>query len=263
VPVAIETGVKRAFASAIEWPGWCRAGRDEATAIEALLSYGPRYASVVRGTRLGFPRLGAAPVANVVERLEGTATTDFGAPDVATSLETRPMDAAELRRSTTILRAAWRSLDAAAEAAKGRALRAGPRGGGRDLRKILEHVLDAEEGYLGRLSWKAGPGDGDRTERVRGAVLEALGAAAEHGWRRRRAAASGGRRGTSSAALRGTRSTTRGRSRIGRNSERRARRSTGGRRRQFPCRQSPSTTSRSSTAFPPPRSPLAAAASAR
>jgi hypothetical protein len=165
----------------MQWPGWCRAGRDEATAIEALLSYGPRYALVLRGKRLGFPTLGAAPSARVVERLEGNATTDFGAPDVATSLEARPMDAAELRRSTTVLRAVWRALDGAAESAEGRPLRAGPRGGGRSLDKILDHVLDAEEGYLGRLSWKAGPGPGDRTERVRAAVLEALESAVAHG----------------------------------------------------------------------------------
>ncbi len=136
---------------------------------------------MLRGTRLGFPELGRAPAARVVERLGGNATTDFGAPDVATSLEARPMDAAELRRSETILRACWGALDGAAEAAAGRPLRAGPRGGGRSLDKILDHVLDAEQGYLGRLSWKLGPGAGDRTGRVRGAVLDALASAATAG----------------------------------------------------------------------------------
>jgi hypothetical protein len=181
VPVAVEAGRRRSFASAVEWPGWCRGGRDEAAAIEALLSYAPRYALVLHGTRLGFPKLGAAPMAEVVERLEGTATTDFGAPDVTTSLEMQAMDEAELRRSSTILRACWTSLDAAAGAAGGRPLRGGPRGGGRSLDKILDHVLDAEEGYLGRLSWKAGPEPSDRTERVRGAVVEALESAVAHG----------------------------------------------------------------------------------
>jgi hypothetical protein len=136
---------------------------------------------VLRGTRLGFAKLAAAPSARVVERLAGTTTTDFGAPDVATSLEARTMDAAEVRRSATILRACWGALDGAAEGAAGRPLRAGPRGGGRSLAKILDHVLDAEEGYLGRLSWKAGTGDGDRADRVRAAVLAALESAVEHG----------------------------------------------------------------------------------
>ena len=36
-------------------------------------------------------------------------------------------------------------------------LRKGPRGGGRDLDALLEHVLDAEQAYLGRLAWKFKP----------------------------------------------------------------------------------------------------------
>jgi len=40
-PVYLESGSRRTFAGAIDWPGWCRSGRDEASALEALLSYGP------------------------------------------------------------------------------------------------------------------------------------------------------------------------------------------------------------------------------
>jgi hypothetical protein len=40
----VETGTKRAFAGAIEWPGWCRAGRDPDSALEALFDYRTRYA---------------------------------------------------------------------------------------------------------------------------------------------------------------------------------------------------------------------------
>ena len=34
--VYLEVGSKRVFAGAVDWPGWCRSGRDEATALEAL-----------------------------------------------------------------------------------------------------------------------------------------------------------------------------------------------------------------------------------
>lgn len=41
-PVGLEVGSKRVFAWALEWPGWCRAGRTEDLALEALAAYAPR-----------------------------------------------------------------------------------------------------------------------------------------------------------------------------------------------------------------------------
>jgi hypothetical protein len=85
----VETGNKRAFAGAIEWPGWCRAGRDQDSALEALFDYRTRYATTLRGTRLGFePPAGSAPFV-VVEGLKGDATTDFGAPSIAPKADER------------------------------------------------------------------------------------------------------------------------------------------------------------------------------
>jgi hypothetical protein len=52
--VYLEVGAKRVFACGVDWPGWCRSGRDETTALQALLDSGPRYAAVVRSSRLGF-----------------------------------------------------------------------------------------------------------------------------------------------------------------------------------------------------------------
>jgi len=37
--VYLETGQKRVFAAAVDWPGWCRSGRDEASALQALCDY--------------------------------------------------------------------------------------------------------------------------------------------------------------------------------------------------------------------------------
>lgn len=52
--VIIETGAKRAFASAAEWPGWARSGRDEAAALEALVAYAPRYAQAIARAKAAF-----------------------------------------------------------------------------------------------------------------------------------------------------------------------------------------------------------------
>ena len=48
IDIYVESGKKRTFAGAIEWPGWCRSGRDEASALQALFEYGPRYARALQ-----------------------------------------------------------------------------------------------------------------------------------------------------------------------------------------------------------------------
>ena len=154
----LEVGRKRTFAGALDWPGWCRAGRDEAAALEALHGAGPRYARVLRGARLGFEPPKDPSRFTVVERLQGDATTDFGAPSIAPKADARSIEDAELRRSRSILRACWRSFDAAVDGARGKTLAKGPRGGGRDLRKIVDHVVDAEGSYLRMVGRKVDAG---------------------------------------------------------------------------------------------------------
>lgn len=149
VDVVIEATAKRAFANAVAWPGWCRAGKTEADALDALLSYADRY-RVALGSltdTLKFPR---RIDLIVVERLEGNATTDFGSPARPPSSDQEPVTPAELRRLTTLLRAAWATFDDAYAHTKVE-LRTGPRGGGRDLDAIREHVADAEHAYLTKL----------------------------------------------------------------------------------------------------------------
>ena len=70
--VVLEIGKRRVFASAVEWPGWCRPGRDEEAALEALSTYLPRYAVVAQCAGL---RLGPASAYDVVVRVTGDATT--------------------------------------------------------------------------------------------------------------------------------------------------------------------------------------------
>lgn len=146
VAVAVETGEKRVFAIALDWPGWCRSGRSADAALEGLAAHAERYARAVDEASLG-----EHAAFDVVEQLAGDSTTDFGAPSAAAEADARPLDDAELDRQIGLLRAAWRAFDEAALAAGSRPLRAGPRGGGRDVAKMTEHVLEAEAAYLSKL----------------------------------------------------------------------------------------------------------------
>jgi len=157
--VFIERGAKRVFACSIEWPGWCRSARTEDAALEALLSYGPRYAKALGRRKLGFVAPADVGDLRVVERRTGNATTDFGAPAIAPQADERPIDAEEAKRLATIMETCWAALDRAAAAADGHVLRTGPRGGGRQLAKIVAHVAHAEGAYRSKLG--ALPAEGD------------------------------------------------------------------------------------------------------
>ena len=139
------------FAAAIEWPGWSRSGPDEEAALEALVDYGPRFRRDLRRAASGFEPPADGSALRVVERLEGNATTDFGAPGQAPAADERPFDEVEAKRQAAILRAAWAAFDRTAKAAAGATLRKGPRGGGRGLDAIVGHVLEADAAYLGKL----------------------------------------------------------------------------------------------------------------
>ena len=182
IPVYLEVGQKRTFAGALEWPGWCRGGRDEASALAALVEYGPRYAGIFSSTRLAFTPPADPEAFAVAERLIGNSTTDFGAPDLAPRHDAEPFDEAERERSEAILAAIWRAFDQAVSAAEGWELRKGPRGGGRDRDGIVRHVLGADAGYLRRLAQTFNQDDdvplSDELERTRAAILTALAAAA-------------------------------------------------------------------------------------
>ena len=151
-PVYLEVGSKRVFAGALDWPGWIRAGKGEDAALEALAAATERYAPVARSAGFPLPEKAARSFA-VVERVKGNATTDFGAPGLPAKVDAEPLRGKELERQLALLAAAWATLDkVVAEAPAG--LRKGPRGGGRDRDKIVEHVLGAESAYAGALGLK-------------------------------------------------------------------------------------------------------------
>jgi hypothetical protein len=113
----------------------------------------------------------------VVERLQGGAGTDFGAPGEAPRADAVPLDDADLRRLLTMLRACWRTFDAVAAGAEGITLATGPRGGGRSLARIVDHVIEAEGAYLRALGWRP-PRDAADPTALRAAVAEGLAASA-------------------------------------------------------------------------------------
>jgi hypothetical protein len=138
-------GSKRVFACALDWPGWCRSGRTEELALQTLADYAPRYAPVAELAGIPFPAT-AGDDFEVVERLPGSATTDFGAIDKAAGADAEPLDAAEAERLTALVTASWVMLDRVVATSPAE-LRKGPRGGGRDRDKMVDHVLGAEAGY--------------------------------------------------------------------------------------------------------------------
>jgi hypothetical protein len=184
IEVYLEVGQKRTFAGALDWPGWCRSGRDEAAALAALVEYAPRYAKIFSRTKLAFTPPDDPGAFAVVERLAGNSTTDFGAPGLAPARDAQPFDEAERERSEAILAAICQAFDRATSAVEGRELRKGPRGGGRDRDKIVRHVLGADAGYLHSLAQQFSQHDdaslGDELKRTRAAIRAALVAGA-HG----------------------------------------------------------------------------------
>jgi hypothetical protein len=168
ISVVIETGARRVFASALDWPGWSRAGRDEDAALESLVEYAVRFRPVVRRAGLNLP---ARLDLDVVQRVKGNATTDFGAPSIAAAAESTRLTGAAAAKQAALVEAAWATLaDVVAGAPD--LLRKGPRGGGRDRDKVVEHVVAAERAYASKIGLRAA-----EEKDLRAAVLGVLGAA--------------------------------------------------------------------------------------
>ena len=83
-------------------------------------------------------------------------------------------------KSRTLLEAGWNAFDRGVKSASGRQLRKGPRGGGRSVDAIVEHVRGAEAGYLSGLGWPFKSNEPGRAaaalKRTRAAVLDGLAA---------------------------------------------------------------------------------------
>jgi hypothetical protein len=152
--IYLESTPKRTFANALDWHGWSRSGRNETSAIEALFTSAPRYARILQAAGIDFTPPSAPGDFTIVERVPGDSTTEFGAPSIPPSVDSQPLEEAELARLHALLEAYWQALDVAIQSAQGKELRKGPRGGGRGLDKIVDHVNGANHGYISYLAWR-------------------------------------------------------------------------------------------------------------
>jgi hypothetical protein len=174
IRVGVETSRLKSFASALDWPGWSRPGKTLEAAVAALVSYAPRYATVA--ARAGLQLATDSLDADVVQQLDGDATTAFGAPSITFEADRAKTDAAEAKRIAALVQAAWAAFDTIVATAPAE-LRKGPRGGGRDTAKMVEHVVGAEQAYATRLGVRVrmpDPADAGAVAALRAAILAPL-----------------------------------------------------------------------------------------
>jgi hypothetical protein len=175
IRVYLEITPKRTFAGALDWPGWCRAGKTDDAALEALAFYEERYRRAIQSVNVVL-RESSSSRFEIVDRVDGNATTAFGAPGTMVAADRAPTDRAAGERLASLLSAAWGTFDAIAAAAPAE-LRKGPRGGGRDTAKIVDHVMGADQAYAHEVGVELrvpSPGDASAVQALRAGILEVL-----------------------------------------------------------------------------------------
>ena len=182
IPIYVERGDKKVFACSIDFPGWCRGAKSEELAVEALAAYASRYAEVAKRAKVAFPAPAKAGERfEVVERVKGRGATDFGIPHEIVEADAQPLSSRQAARQVELMRAAWAILDKVAKASPAE-LRKGPRGGGRDRDKMLDHVLGAEAAYARKVGVKHPQpdlGDTRAIKALRDDLAKALGGASD------------------------------------------------------------------------------------
>lgn len=147
--VYLERGATKTFAVAIEWPGWCRQAKTSEMALVTLEEYRTRYGAVVSGPFTSGPL-------EVIAVLDGTATTDFGAPDAQGPWDESGVDPTSMVHQGRLLRDCWSYFDdVLASAPSG--LRKGLRGGGRDRDAVADHVRESERTYCSKMGVRVPP----------------------------------------------------------------------------------------------------------
>ena len=177
--VTIERTSRKTFASAADWPGWSRSGKTEELALEALAVYATRYATIADAGHRVFAAHPSLADFEIVERLEGSAGTEYGVPSRPTDHDTRPTDANEAARLADLVEVAWEFFDRVAAGAP-EELRKGPRGGGRNTSKVIAHVMDSDRAYANEIGLKVrefAPDDRTAIDAMRAAMLDVLRAA--------------------------------------------------------------------------------------
>jgi hypothetical protein len=175
-----EVAAKKAFAWAVDWPGWCRSGKDAALAREALIAYAPRFAGVAKTAGLELPDVDGGEL-DIVDSVGGGSGTEFGVPSAIPDSDRRRVSGAEAKRLASIVEASWTVFDRVAATAPAE-LRKGPRGGGRDRDKMVRHVVESDHYYARELGLRLPEPDATDRRAVkveRRAVLEILGTASD------------------------------------------------------------------------------------
>jgi hypothetical protein len=168
IAVSIEAAAKKAFATAADWPGWSRSGKTEELAVHALADYAARYAPVAKLAGEEFPKTDGLDF-EVVERGGGGGGTEFGVPSNVTDQDRRRTSAKDADRLARLVEASWRTFEAVAKSAP-EELRKGPRGGGRNTSKVVDHIVGADEAYAREMGIKLKA----PIEEIRAAMLEVL-----------------------------------------------------------------------------------------
>jgi hypothetical protein len=152
IRVTLEIGPKgkKVVAVAPDWPGLERGATTGEVAIERLLSYVPRYATV---TKLAGMEAALADITgvDVIEQYPGTGSTDFwGISFAFSSIDHQAMSVQTLERELTLVRACWTFFDDVRSRVSAEMQR-GPRGGGRDRNHIVRHTFAAELDWAKKL----------------------------------------------------------------------------------------------------------------
>lgn len=150
--VTLEIGPKgkKVAAVAPDWPGLERGAKTVELAVERLISYIPRYATVAGlvGMETAFT---PTPVVELVETYPGTGSTDFwGISFAFSSIDHQAMSTEELERELTLMQACWAFFDNVRSHVSAE-MRKGPRGGGRDRDRIVRHTFGAEQDWANKL----------------------------------------------------------------------------------------------------------------
>ena len=148
ISIYLELGKKKTIACTLNYFGLFRIAKSEDEALASLLAYSKRYSEILNTAGIDFQAPSSLDDLNIIARYEGNATTDFGSPGIIPDEDKRNISETDQERYEKLLRVCWKAFDKTVINAKGKELRKGPRGGGRGLEKIIQHVRESNLAYL-------------------------------------------------------------------------------------------------------------------
>jgi hypothetical protein len=172
--IYLEVTKKKTIAVALNALGFYRIGKSEDEVLDSLLAYGKRYAAILNLGGIDFQPPTNLDDLNIVARYEGNATTAFGSPGIIPEEDKRKITEQDRKRYEKFLHLCWKAFDKTVVYAEGKELRKGPRGGGRNLEKIIQHVRESDLAYLRKQAQKVSKEEREDMHAIRIAILETL-----------------------------------------------------------------------------------------